>query len=258
MKIYLVLEVVIAAHITNCHKFQCSTEYDKERHLYPSCIPIECGRTVSDTGELLRPWIEQVLAQAKYVFRQENTSVSIVDVGTRKMLNDKNTRLVEQNKLERVKSLISEMVPWVLQTISRDYNIRDLGLTGPLLISRISSEGQNLSQEDNLDYTSSHVDLYAYKVMVMVQFSNKKKKLFQETLIHMTSILYLQEPPDGGWLLFEASPGQAGQQVRPVLGRLVTFTSGEENTHSVEEVRVGVRVAITMFWTCDQDYFIQL
>ena len=120
----------------------------------------------------MRPWIEQVLAQAKYLFRQENTSVSIVDVGTRKMLNDKNTRLVEQNKLERVKSLISEMVPWVLQTISRDYNIRDLGLTGPLLISRISSEGQNLSQEDNLDYTSSHVDLYAYKVMVMVQFSN--------------------------------------------------------------------------------------
>ena len=172
MKIYLVLEVVIAAGIINCHKFECSKEYDKERQLYPSCIPLECGRTVSDTGELLRPWIEQVLAQAKYLFRQENTSVSIVDVGTRKMLNDKNTRLVEQNKLERVKSLISEMVPWVLQTISHDYNIRDLGLTGPLLISRISSEGQNLSQEDNLDYTSSHVDLYAYKVMVMVQFSN--------------------------------------------------------------------------------------
>ena len=74
----------------------------------------------------------------------------------------------------------------------------------------------------------------------------------------MTSILYLQEPLDGGQLQFEARAGQTMQQVRPVPGRLVTFTSGEENTHSVEEVRAGVRMALTMFWTCDQDYFIQL
>ena len=262
MKIYLVLEMVIAVDIINCHKFQCSTEYDKERQLYPSCIPIKCGRAVRNTGELFKPWIERVSAQAKYLFKQENMSVSILDVDTRKMLDDGNLRLVEQKKLERTKSLISEMVPWVLQTISRDYNIRGLGLTGPLLISRISSMGQNLSHEDNLDYTSSHVDLYSYKVGFNDNVMGTTFKLisssFQETLIHMTSILYLQEPHDGGQLQFEARAGQAIQQVRPVQGRLVTFTSGEENTHSVEEVRAGVRMALTMFWTCDQDYFIQL
>ena len=80
------------------------------------------------------------------------------------MLDDGNLRLVDQKKLERTKSLISEMVPWVLQTISCEYNISGLGLTGPLLISRISSMGQNLSHEDNLDYTTPHVDLYSYKV----------------------------------------------------------------------------------------------
>ena len=164
MKIYLFLEVVIAVDIINGYKFQCSTEYDKERQLYPSCIPIECGRIVSDMGEILKPWIEQVLAQAKYIFGKEDTSVSILDIDTRKMVENNDTRLVERKRLERLKSLISEMVPRVRQTISNDYNIRGLGLTGPLLLSKISSTGQNHSHDLNLDYTTSHVDLYSYKV----------------------------------------------------------------------------------------------
>ena len=262
MKIYSILEVVIvvaAVDITNCYKFQCSIEYEKERQLYPSCIPIECGRTVSDTGEFLRPWIEQVLAQAKYIFKKENTSVSIVDVESQKIVEDSQIRMVEETKLGRLASLISEIVPRVLTTISRDYNIRGLGLTGPLLLSRISSPGQNSSHEFTLDYTTSHVDLYAYKVRHnLVNFFKCTSSSFQETLIHMTSIIYLQEPDDGGRLLFEAGAGHGGEEVRPVAGRLVTFTSGAENTHRVQEVTRGARLALTMFWTCDQEYFIQI
>ena len=82
--------------------------------------------------------------------------------------------------------------------------------------------------------------------------------VFQETLIHITSIIYLQEPCDGGRLLFEAADSHQGEEVRPVPGRLVTFTSGAENTHRVEKVRAGTRLALTMFWTCDQDYVIQI
>ena len=164
MKIYFFLEVVIAVDIINGYKFQCSTEYDKERQLYPSCIPIDCGRIVRDMGEILRPWIEQVLAQAKYILGKEDTSVSILDIDTRKMVENNDTRLVERKRLERLKSLISEMVPRVRQTISSDYNIRGLELTGPLLLSKISSTGQNHSHDLNLDYTTSHVDLYSYKV----------------------------------------------------------------------------------------------
>ena len=262
MKKYSFLEVVIVVavvDITNCYKIQCSSEYEKERQLYPSCIPIECGRTVSDTGEFLRPWIEQVLAQAKYIFRKEDTSVSIVDVDSRKIFEDSQIRMVDQTKLARLKSLISEMVPGVLQTISSDYNIRGLGLTGPLLLSRISSTGRNLSHEINLDYTTSHVDLYSYKVKYrLVIFLKNKSSSLQETLIHLTSIIYLQEPDEGGRLLFEAGAGDQGGEVRPVGGRLVTFTSGAENTHRVEEVTRGVRLALTLFWTCDQDYAIQI
>ena len=84
------------------------------------------------------------------------------------------------------------------------------------------------------------------------------KYTFQETLIHFTSIIYLQESLEGGYLHFEVSDTSKAEEVRPVQGRLVTFTSGAENRHWVEMVKTGVRIALTMFWTCDEDYFIQI
>ena len=60
---------------------------------------------------------------------------------------------------------------------------------------------------------------------------------------------------DGGDLVLE---GEGEVRVRPEQGSLVTFSSGEENRHRVERVREGVRVAVTLFYTCDEDYSTRL
>jgi len=37
------------------------------------------------------------------------------------------------------------------------------------------------------------------------------------------------------------------------LGRVSIFTSGSENLHLVEKVKSGIRYALTVSFTCDQD-----
>ena len=66
-----------------------------------------------------------------------------------------------------------------------------------------------------------------------LKFDNKLKKsfkfhftLFQETLIHFTTILYLKEPKKGGNL--KITNGSQVTSVRPTAGTLVLFTSGQE------------------------------
>ena len=63
--------------------------------------------------------------------------------------------------------------------------------------------------------------------------------------------------PQQGELVLERE-GEEQVRVRPQQGSLVTFTSGEENRHRVERVKEGVRVAVTLFYTCDQDYTTRL
>ena len=67
----------------------------------------------------------------------------------------------------------------------------------------------------------------------------------------MTTVLYLAGG-DGGQLNI-----QGRGAVTPTEGGLVMFTAGEENTHSVGEVTRGIRVAITMFWSCDVEFGIE-
>ena len=74
----------------------------------------------------------------------------------------------------------------------------------------------------------------------------------QDTLIHFTTLLYLAQPEDGGRLCFGD-----GARLEPRPGRVLAFTAGRENTHWVEEVTRGSRVALSLFWTCDPDYRIQ-
>ena len=47
--------------------------------------------------------------------------------------------------------------------------------------------------------------------------------IFQETLIHFTTILYLKKPIEGGFLVFES-----GARIEPEEGKLVLFSSGQE------------------------------
>ena len=49
-----------------------------------------------------------------------------------------------------------------------------------------------------------------------------------------------------------------GTTVVPTPGKLVIFTGGAENVHWLDRVTAGLREAITLFWTCDTDYQIEL
>ena len=73
----------------------------------------------------------------------------------------------------------------------------------------------------------------------------------------ITSILYLQGAEQGGELYMEREKGEE-REVKSTKGTLFTFTSGEENRHRVAEVTEGVRVALTIFFTCDQDFHLDL
>ena len=162
-KVYVIAVIFLALDFINGDKFPCSREYDMERKLYPSCVPLKCGRTLSDNSEIVRPWIEKILAQTEDIYvGTEKAILAILDVYTGKMLQNNYVGLVETKKLERLQSLISEIVPGVMQTISSDYNITGIGLTGPLLLSRIS--GQNSFHDQGQDYTIPHVDLDSYEV----------------------------------------------------------------------------------------------
>ena len=141
-------------------------------------------------------------------------------------------------------------------------------------------------------YTDSHVDLYSYSetalhyTSVLYLGDQVETKTIHSICckylvsfgvnIHSFSIPFAVQIVDGGDLVLErededevrVSPqqgelvlereGEEQVRVRPQQGSLVTFTSGEENRHRVERVRKGVRVAVTLFYTCDQDYSTRL
>ena len=48
----------------------------------------------------------------------------------------------------------------------------------------------------------------------------------------------------------ETDPGVRAITVLPRAGRLITFTSGQENYHQVQPVRTGVRYTFSMWFTC--------
>ena len=64
------------------------------------------------------------------------------------------------------------------------------------------------------------------KVSNFILLTPEWKTLFQETLIHFTTILYLKEPKKGGNL--KITNGSQVTSVRPKAGTLVLFTSGQE------------------------------
>ena len=122
----------------------------------------------------------------------------------------------------------------ILQMIQSKSNVTNLLTTFPTVLSVIRPG------ITPVPYTESHVDLYSYK----------------DTALHFTSILYLQGADAGGELYLER--GEEERKVKATQGTLLTFTSGEENMHRVAEVVKGVRVALTIFFTCDQDFHINI
>ena len=125
----------------------------------------------------------------------------------------------------------------ILQMIQSKSNVTNLLTTFPTVLSVIRPG------ITPVPYTESHVDLYSYK----------------DIALHFTSILYLQGADAGGELYLERGEEEEEERkVKATQGTLLTFTSGEENRHRVAEVVEGVRVALTIFFTCDQDFHINI
>ena len=141
---------------------------------------------------------------------------------------------VAREKLVEGRAIVREIGDGVLQMIESKSNVTGLFTTFPTVLSVIRPG------KTAVPYTESHVDLYSYK----------------DTALHFTSILYLLGADTGGELNMER--GEKEREVKTTQGTLITFTSGEENRHRVAEVIEGVRVALTIFFTCDQDFHIMI
>jgi hypothetical protein len=118
-----------------------------------------------------------------------------------------------------------------------------LHLASPSFFSRIVSTPSRTTHDE---YWHSHVDRKQYGSFAF------------------TALVYLSDADvdfEGGAFLFEDAPhtnastsvhvGASTARVYPKPGRMMAFTSGSENTHSVARVTRGVRTALTIAFTCD-------
>ena len=177
---------------------------------------------------------------------QEKMSVfTSLDLHTNKLLTDQDLRIIMLDR-GKVQTAVKPLRKLINSIIEAEFGVKNIVPTFPLVLSSIR-EGRSVH-----DYTRAHVDLESY----------------EETLIHFTSILYLRSQSlQGGESEavisdYKHVSGQLhfddGTIIVPTLGKLIIFTGGAENVHWVEKVTGGLRVAITLFWTCDTEYQIDI
>lgn len=116
-----------------------------------------------------------------------------------------------------------------------EFGVSGLYLTSPSFFSRIEATTKK-TQQINDEYWHEHVDKKQYGSFAY------------------TALVYLsdyQSDFTGGSFNFRDADGGV-TQAHPKKGRLMVFTSGEENVHWVEKVQSGVRQAVTIAFTCDK------
>ena len=159
-----------------------------------------------------------------------------LDLASSLKVADGRVSKVAGEQLVEGRAIVREVAGSVLQIVETKSNVTGLLTTFPTVLSVIRPG------RTPVPYTESHVDLYSYK----------------DSALHFTSILYLQGADVGGELYLERGEEEEEREVKAMQGTLLTFTSGEENRHRVAEVMEGVRVALTIFFTCDQDFHINI
>jgi len=120
--------------------------------------------------------------------------------------------------------------------LEREFAADGLQLTAPTFFSRIRADRPPVIAND--EYWHSHVDTLQYGSFVF------------------TTLLYLSDAEtdfEGGDFVFEEAGDRPAARVAPRRGRLVAFSSGSEFPHHVEQVTQGVRLALTIAFTCTAD-----
>lgn len=237
-------EIVLASHKevlqSRGQQFACSQSFQEEIENYPGCIPEKCGRFMSDRI-VTNAEAEALLKLARNGIALGNADggAAILDLHSGALSDGKgfiNVYALEaaQKIFTAAEMTVYKVVKTKIQhAIAHNFNIdvESLFLTHPTFFSKLTN-GEPKTLHD--EYWHPHVDKETYESF------------------HYTSLLYLSDfgqDFSGGRFLF-IDPKQ-NVTLEPRKGRVLMFSSGEENVHFVERVNTGTRYAITVSFTCD-------
>ncbi|XP_055591641.1 2-oxoglutarate and iron-dependent oxygenase domain-containing protein 3-like [Uranotaenia lowii] len=229
-------------------KLDCSTPYFEEISKFSGCIPAHCGRFVSDkivstteVDALLK------LAKAGFNFGRSAGGASILDLHSGALSKD--TQFINIYKIPEAKKIFTsehinvyrQVKEKVQQAIADNFKISkaSISLTHPTFFSRLTNETAKTIHDE---YWHAHVDKETYNSF------------------HYTTLLYLTDfgkDFTGGRFVFIDNAGKHNKTnvyIEPKRGRVSGFTSGAENVHHVEQVGSGVRYAMTISFTCNQEH----
>ncbi|KAI8434278.1 hypothetical protein MSG28_012369 [Choristoneura fumiferana] len=224
----------------------CSSSYMKEVDKYEGCFPKNCKRFVTDMV-ISDNEADKLLAIAKKGLKYGGSSggASILDLHSGAM--SKGQHFVNFYKINELKNIFDDsdfnvyrvVKEKIKHSVAHHFGVFPdrIYLTHPTFFSEINSkEAVTLHDE----YWHPHVDKETYKSF------------------HYTTLLYLGDYNidfTGGRFVFIDE--KFNRTVEPRKGRLSMFTSGAENLHYVEKVMSGIRYAMTISFTCDQQYAIE-
>ncbi|KAF9417043.1 hypothetical protein HW555_005795 [Spodoptera exigua] len=224
----------------------CSLSYKEEVEKYEGCVPKECKRFITDKVISVRE-AEELLAIAKKGLQLGGSSggASILDLHSGAL--SMGQHFVNIYKREDAKHIFSEtdfniyrvVKEKIKYAVAHHFGVKPnkIYLTHPTFFSEITSK-KAVTMHD--EYWHPHVDKETYKSF------------------HYTTLLYLGDYNidfKGGRFVFVDE--KFNRTVEPRKARLSMFTSGRENLHYVEKVTSGNRYAMTISFTCDQQYAIQ-
>lgn len=223
---------------------KCSKAYFEEVYDFPGCVPVKCGRFISDTIITTKEADHLLdIANRGLALGGSEGGASILDLHTGALSKGKhfislyqvNPSILKEDDFAvyvRVRKKIQEAVAF-----SFDIKSDKLYLTKPTFFSRLTAADPATPHDE---YWHSHVDKVTYPSF------------------HYTSLVYLSEHGidfKGGRFIFD-DPDNVSTIIEPRKGRVSIFTSGKENLHHVERVKSGTRFAITVSFTCNKKYAI--
>ncbi|KAK7604446.1 hypothetical protein V9T40_005632 [Parthenolecanium corni] len=219
----------------------CSKKYLQDISKYPGCQPQKCGRFVMD-NVISNEEVNTMMALVKrgLSYGGSHGGASILDLHTGAMSKGVHFvnlyKLVSPHRLLDIRELeVYRIVRKKIQNVlAAKFGLvpEMLHLTKPTFFSRLTNKSP-LSSND--EYWHPHVDKETYPSF------------------HYTTLLYLNDYGidfRGGQFQF-IDNGNSKSAVQPKKGRVLLFTSGQENAHYVEKVISGERYAITISFTCD-------
>ena len=219
----------------------CSEDYQKHE-VFPGCTPINrCGRSVTDglVNEKDALTLQNLLLKGmKHGGGSGGASILDLHTGALSMgtqfvnlYNYADKEALGEIFTEADMKVYSSVKERIKLAISQAYGIQPevLHLTSPTFFSQMTSK---IAQTQHDEYWHGHID--------KIQYGS----------FDYTSLLYLstyEQDFVGGRFIFDSDKAS----IEPKLGRVSFFTSGSENPHHVEKVNGGVRLALTVAFTCD-------